>query len=161
MSNLQPVQLAALAAVISALVALVSAIIGPFVSWNIAKKQITTTLRSTSRRDWIDTLREEVAEIAGLVQEAGIKRVGRNLTDSDIDEFARRISRKLTKIELLLNPNEDLHNRLVYLLREVLAEVWKPGKTPDAEKTRELHDSILKVSKEILKAEWDRVKVGD
>lgn len=161
LSEVEPAKLAALAAVISALVALVSATVGPFVSWKFAKKQIASTLRSASRRDWIDTLREEVAELLGLMWDASARRVGGTLDSPSVDEFSRAISKKLAKIELLLNPNEELHNRLVWLIRETLAEVWNPEKTPYPERARELTDSIVQSSKEILKAEWDRAKAGD
>jgi hypothetical protein len=154
-------ELTAVAAVVSALVALVSATVGPFVSWKIAKRQIVTTVRATSRQQWIDNLRDEVAEFIGFLIEGGIKRTGNTIAESDVNELARIQSQKLARIALLLNPAEEKHNQLMWFLREAHSETWNPAIQPDAEKVREKTDRALDICKEILKLEWDRTKEGE
>jgi len=154
-------ELTAIAAVIAALVALVSATVGPFVAWKIAKRQITTTIRSTSRQKWLDTLRDEVAEFFGLLVEGGVARTGDTIPVSDIHDMANSLSRKLTKIELLLNPNEQRHQQLARLLREARSVTWNPEVPPDVEKIREKMDKAVVICQEILKIEWERTKEGE
>lgn len=154
-------ELTAVAAVVSALVALVSATVGPFVSWKIAKRQIVTSVRATSRQQWIDNLRDEVADFIGFLIESGIKRTGNTIAESDVNELARIQSQKLARIELLLNPKEEKHNQLIWFLRKAHSETWNPAIQPDAEKVREITDRALDICKEILKLEWNRTKEGE
>ncbi len=153
-------ELTALAAVISAIVALVSATVGPFVSWKIARRQIVTTFRTTSRQQWLDNLRNEVAEYVGLITEGGVKRAGGKITESDVHELASMLSQKLAKIDLLLNSKEEKHRQLIWFLREAHSETWCPQGQPDVEKVRENTDKALDICKEILKQEWDKAKEG-
>ena len=154
-------ELTALAAVLSALVALVSATLGPWLSWKIAKRQAVSTLRSTSRQQWLDTLRNEVADYHGMLYESGMRRTSGELSVTDMHNLARELAQRLAKIELLLNPKEDLHNRLCWLLKEAHSETWSPDVQPDLERVRVRTDEALDVCKQILKTEWDRAKDGE
>ena len=58
MPELTPGELISL---LSALVALVAVIVGPIVTWRIAKRQIQASVVSANRQNWINDLREAVA----------------------------------------------------------------------------------------------------
>ena len=159
--NVNHNELTALAAVVSALVALVSATLGPWLSWKIAKGQAISTLRSTSRQQWLDALRNEVADYLGVLTEGGMKRISGELSVPDMHKLARELAQRLAKIELLLNPTEELHDRLCWLLKEAHSETWSPDVQPDLEQVRVRTDEALDVCKQILKTEWDRAKDGE
>ena len=49
---------------ISAITALVAVIIGPIISWYIAKRQIIASTVTISRQQWINTLRDAIADFS-------------------------------------------------------------------------------------------------
>ena len=58
-------------------------------------------------------------------------------------------------IQLMLNPNEKDHQRLVGLMRSMVIEIEKSGRSRVFES---LHPEVIALSQKILKGEWDRVR---
>ena len=154
---------AAIAAVISACVALVSAIIGPLISLKIAKKQINASILSGNRQEWINTLRTEVSGFVSVVSLLGALRAGgyKGVTSGEANQFGREAMERKSKIELLLNPSESLHNELITAIESALSIAIHTELEPDAVEQRRCIDQILNKSKTILKQEWVRVKKGE
>jgi len=77
-------------------------------------------------------------------------------------ERLQRTSLLEQKINLLLNPTESDHAKLVTTIRSSIAILLEEEK--DVEKENNLvalTDDVLKQSQVILKREWERVKSGD
>jgi hypothetical protein len=154
---------AAIAAVISACVALVSAIIGPLVSLKIARKQINASILSGNRQEWINTLRNEVSGFVSVISLLGALRSGgyKGVTSDEANKFGREAMERKSKIELLLNPSESLHNELIAAIENALSIAIHAEIEPNAVEQRRYIDQILNKSKTILKQEWVRVKKGE
>ncbi len=130
---------------------LIPVIIG-FITYIIAKKQIANTGITQFRQQWISSLRDTLsvfisrAEYTHVQQDQNeIKRTFRELVEAEF------------KIELLLNPLEDDHNKLVEKLREIRDLVYF---FPNDETLDNNIDELLQISKKVLKREWNVVKTG-
>lgn len=162
MTGSEPAYYAALAAVISAAIALVSAVAGPLVSLITSKRHITATVVSANRQEWINDLRVEVSELVSLLGLIGSqKEDGYSGVDRDAGkEYAREVLRRKAKVELFLNPQETRHNELVSNLENAITHALTDSGDRSAAPAREFQDQILATTKTILKEEWNRVKCG-
>ena len=108
-------------------------------------KQITAQMRQA----WINKLRELLAELTSKSRHyyaAGF--------DDRSDEEYQRVNFLEVHIQLMLNPNEDDHQRLEMLMRRMVNSLDQ-GRNDEF---RDLHPEVLDLSRKILKREWDRVK---
>lgn len=135
----------------------------------ISKEQKT----SEFRQQWIDSLREEISELLGhteaLIQHvrAIIKTIqregdGRRVTE---DELFEKVKPEIVETEtyyhkILLRLNPIKHKKLIDKL-EVMRLAFNSGSIPSPEELHEMEMALIKVSQEILKTEWDRVKTGE
>jgi hypothetical protein len=157
-----PPTLAALAASISALVALTATAITPFVSIAIAKKQIRANVVSTNRQAWINALRDDLAELFELAIAHFYLREG-TLTGEEGFKYGyeqrTRLRRLQNRIRMRLNPDESLSKELLVLIENVRSlSVAKNTDEADAFE-QALEDAIVK-AQQILRTEWKRVKAG-
>jgi predicted PurR-regulated permease PerM len=104
---------------------------------------------SNSRQKWINTLRDE---ISSLVSHQTQHSASDNKRKAEI--FTKTWG-ELFKIELLLNPKEELHNELLKELNNGFA-ICVDSENQD--EYREKRAVIMQLSKKILKQEWQRVK---
>jgi hypothetical protein len=161
--------------VISATTALVAVIVGPLVSWKIAKRQIAASNVSSKRQVWIDELRKDVAEALALLSRIEeLKRPSPDLSrEEQLDVFDTRMEAELRAVELLmrvklrLNPNEQAHNDLVAAFEELSRAAPDPqsGETDEARRRLQAEfgaarENVLKITQKILKSEWNRVRRG-
>lgn len=111
-----------------------------------ANKQIIGPMRQA----WIDNLRDILAELLSSVLHyyaAGY--------EDRTDEEYRRVTFLEAKVQLMLNPDEEDHENLERLIREMvgaLARADKSNAFPD------LYEQVRALSRQILKREWNRVK---
>lgn len=138
------------------LVSLVAVIVGPIVTFKVAKRQIVSPIR----QKWIDELRELISEYLSecekllVLGEDGIL----NKEETDKKIFTRLLYLE-QKLKLMLNPNEERHIELLDIVKEITEEIHHGvgniidfgGKLKGA----------TEVSQKILKEEWVRVKSGD
>ena len=141
---------------LSLIVAALAVVVGPTVSWAIAKRQVRASLEASSRQitapmrqAWINKLRELLAELTSSALHYYVA----GYEERTDDEY-RRVTLLEAHIQLMLNPNEKDHQRLVALMRSMVAEV-------EGGKSREfpgLHTEFIALSQKVLKSEWDRVR---
>jgi len=155
---------------ISALIALVAVIVGPLVSLHIAKRQFLVSLDiakrqfnasvlSVNRQEWINTLRDQLAE---LLADTILLLKEMELSQQEPDRVYARARGVLTcanKIQLLLNPKEADHRQLVDSIGRLTGLVNKPEDVDSQFKI--IRNEIMSKSQEILKREWERVKEGE
>ncbi|PKH59152.1 hypothetical protein CXF84_03560, partial [Shewanella sp. Bg11-22] len=105
---------------------------------------------SSNRQEWINTLRDDLALLASnLTRYMVASKEQRVVIFSDIwHEFY--------KVQLLLNPKEDLHNNLIEELDDIIELC---SFSYEVEEFKEKRDIVLAISKKILKEEWKRVKL--
>lgn len=162
--------------IISAVTALAAVIVGPFVTWKVAKRQIDASNVSSKRQVWIDELRSDVAKaLAQISRIQELKRPNPNLSREDaVKVFEEQAAAHLLAIELLmriklrLNPNEREHNDLVAAF-QALSDASpdpNPGETIEDQKQIQkrffaARDQVLVITQKILKNEWNRVRRGE
>lgn len=163
-----------------ALVGLITAVVALFVglkSTTIAKQQIDAStkvaisqikeaetregkiFRANSRREWIENLRLNLAELFSLADNAHSC-----LMIKDIISAAQKTEKMqyhYNYIELMLNPNEGNHNDFILKLTELISATYSASNEPSKSN---INDFVGKMgdardfSKYILKLEWDKAK---
>jgi hypothetical protein len=149
----------------SLVVAGLAVFFGPLITWIVAKRQMQTALAvahkqviAPMRQQWTNSLRDHVAEIISLA--AGFYRTymlaqDQAQADAQKHDNTIRLVLLIQQVELMLNPNEDLHNELFRGLDNLRKTAW------NASKTDEFPAAVARVSeccKKVLKTEWERVK---
>src|ERR1019366_5371455 len=152
-------------------------------SLRIADRQVTSSLEVANkqiigpmRQAWINSLRDLLAEIActahhyfegRLAYLPGDHEERLPVSTEDLtDEERQRLSCLEHKIQLMLNPKEDDHRKLEQLIRTMIVALDKREEVSldeDEEDTKferdfvNAHSMVMKLSRELLKREWDRV----
>ncbi len=157
---------------IPAVTALIAVVLGPLVSiyvvnrqikasTSIAEKQITASVVSTNRREWIKEFRDLISEFISLIS------IESSPFQAEPSAKERRIL-IAEKIKLFLNPTEEDYPKLVELIFEVNAHASTLGLQTVLTESDPLYallheeiDKISDLSSSILKREWERVKQGD
>ena len=153
---------------VSASTALVASIVGPVVTLNVARRQFSATVLSGNRHKWIETLRDVLAELISLLAMALVVKskwkdkweAGRGPLNSDpamLEKFEHIVLAQ-AKVQLLINPHDEDHERLAQTIdlatRHLRSENSAPTETEADIRT------IVELAQSILKREWQRVKEG-
>jgi hypothetical protein len=154
-------------AIVSAATALVSAIIGPLVSLHVAGKQIRASVISNNRERWSGDLRDAVAEYVALVLTAAMVRQGMDddpfkavRNDRDLREIVERTALVKHKIMLMANPAEEAASELCDLV-EATYQLLMSDTPPTLVTIRAQAEDITRTGRDVLRAEWARVKRGE
>jgi len=152
---------------VTASTALISAVTGPAVSYIVAKRQIRASVISNSRERWTEALRDSVAEYVALLLSASMvkQNIGQDpikavIEDHALLEIVQRIILVKNKIMLMTNPGESRYRELC----EVVESTYQALMSEDAEALAKIQtgaEAITRAGREVLKAEWARVKRGD
>jgi uncharacterized protein YneF (UPF0154 family) len=144
--------------ILSLIVAILAVFLGPFISWKIAKRQVSSSLKIANkqivapmRQAWINSLRDLIAEISS----SALHYYQTGYEDRKDEEY-KRMTELEGKISLTLNFREDDHKKLHDLIRKMIASLER-GKEGD-NIFIETHPQVMALSRDILKREWNRVK---
>lgn len=119
---------------------------------------------SKNRQAWINTLRDDISKFIGevdsvkkyiLLYHQDALNEEKIVTKKDVILSANKMRELKSKIELLINPNEEKHVRLVQLLENVIQNLQKQ------EDNDQNINNLTALAQQILKEEWERVKKGD
>lgn len=159
--ELHPIALGAIiAAVITGLLSLLGLI--------ISKEQKT----SEFRQQWIDCLRNDIAELLGNIESAiqhirAIKndinaQPSAGVSNSVVFERIKGDIREAERLyhQILLRINPDEHKKISDILEE-MREEFNKGDIPSPEEFHKLEQKLIKITQSILKKEWNRVKDGE
>ena len=145
----------AITALAAAVTALAAVIITPVITHFTTRKQIRATLISANRQAWINTLRDELAELFELSMWKLLHRPGTLDGDEGYKYGAEKRSRirlLINKIRLRLNPQEPDSQAFLEYLSKL--------QTADESTFYELMERAVTKGQQILKTEWGRVKKG-
>ncbi len=120
----------------------------------VSKRQINSSVLSKNRQEWINTLRDSISEFISAITMIEDKNIS---TNEQLDSHTTKLERILyinTKINLLINANEEDHILLAEKLKRLLELYVKPDNN---EKITVIDDTV-ELSQKILKREWERVK---
>lgn len=135
---------------------LLGVIVGALTTYFVKKKSFQAEVVAKSREKWIADLRESIAEFLTLAGTVG----SCNETGYVDSEFVTRIQRLTflrTKIELMLNPEEGRHQKLVDLADEVVNAAQSASESQIREMAQP-YQELSNVSQRVLKTEWEKVK---
>ncbi|WP_457352032.1 hypothetical protein [Roseateles sp. P5_D6] len=144
-------------AFLSMLVALAAVVVGPIVSFKLARRQLVLPIR----QKWIDDLRDLMSTLLSKCRAAVIMNEGNGLLDKrEPDEpLLNDILFLEQKLQLMLNPREDDHQKLIEHVDKI-TEAVQHGASNLLEFGQRMKDASA-CSKSILKREWERVKNGE
>ncbi|MDP2682002.1 MAG: hypothetical protein Q8P28_04225 [Deltaproteobacteria bacterium] len=144
--------------ILSLIVAILAVLFGPIISWKIAKRQVSFSLKIANkqivapmRQAWINSLRDLIAEISS----SALHYFQTGYEDRRDEEY-KRLTELEGKISLMLNFKEDDHKKLHDLIREMLGALSR-GKEGDNAFIG-VHPTVMALARDILKREWNRVK---
>ena len=164
---MSPDRIALLAAGISALAAIVGAAIGSIVSFLIARQQFRAMVISANRQQWINSLRDCIADFQTNVNialvEASLALHDETAVAANVknhDEALKGMRFVANKAALFLNPTETHHSELIRLMKQ-LEDHCVNGDPNDHASEEKLQDSVTSIGQRILKREWERVKRGE
>lgn len=110
---------------------------------------------SKNRQEWINTLRNELSNYIGKLNEYRHVQELDDIAEIPIRNLLiiQEVTTMSTKIELLLNPKKQIHQDLIELIKKINEDIQITGKISSREK-------FIEYSQKILKEEWERVKEG-
>lgn len=122
-----------------------------------ADKQIASTVLSANRQAWINELRNTIANFVVAVNHLNSTKAvpieGRS--SSEIIIAADNCWLQLSKIRLLINPGEDLHNDLLSLANDFYDSIMRVHENSEF---KSIESELIACAQRVLKAEWTRVK---
>ena len=148
---------------VTALAALAAAIVGPWVAYLVAKRSIV----SGRRVEWNLELRTTIVEFVTAVWQASSTRAGGAIPESRLGELLERMGSSKAKIELLVNPDEVLHQEFVDSTGALLTVALEYRKARDEDEVtrRQILDrtdiameNVLALGRKVLKTEWEKAK---
>jgi hypothetical protein len=152
---------------VTASTALVSAVTGPLVSYIVARRQIRASVISSNRERWTEALRDSVAEYVSLLLSASMVKqtIGQDplkavIEDHVLLQTVGRIILVKNKILLMTNPSESRYTKLCELVETTYQDLASDDPQAFA-RIRSGSEAITLAGREVLKAEWARVKRGD
>ena len=158
---------------LSLVVAFLAVIIGPIVSWKVARLQIDNASKLANkqviapiRQAWIDKLRGLLSDYSSICFAYYIS--GEFLHDLSLDseknneKIQQLVEHRLTiiksEIELLLNPFESEHQELLTLMNNCFKGLFPHSSNKYINSFPDYHQLLNTQSKKVLKAEWIRVR---
>lgn len=144
--------------VLSLVVAAVAVFVGPLISLKIARRQVASSLEVANkqviapmRQAWINNLRDLLAELSS----SSLHYYVAGFEDRSDQDYLR-LTLLEHKVQLMLNPKEEDHRRLEQLIRTAISAL--NAGPAGRENFEAVHPEIMKLSREVLKREWDRVR---
>jgi hypothetical protein len=150
---------------VSASTALVSAVVGPAVSFMVSTRQIRANVISNNRERWLEELRDSIAEYVGLLLTAGMIRQSMSQThervqdDHDLRKIVERIVLNKNKVMLMIDPEQNRDCELCVIVERAYQGLTRDVPEP-VSVLRSDAEAITRAGREVLRAEWARVKRG-
>ncbi|MGH7172474.1 MAG: hypothetical protein ACRELG_19520 [Gemmataceae bacterium] len=145
-------------AILSLAIAVFVVFVGPVVSWIVSKRQQQLSLAIANkqiiapmRQAWINHLRDLLAELSSSTRHywaAGF--------ENRRDEEYQRLVFLQHKVVMMLNPLEADHLRLEELIRKMISSLER-GREGE-EDFWKAHRSVMDLSRQVFKREWNRVR---
>ena len=148
--------LTALGGVVAALAAF---LVQPLVAWLTAALGFKLGI-SQFRQKWIEQLRDLLSEFMTEASHLSIEQQAGHVDPRANPRRTERIMLLDTKISLMLNRHEADHRKLLDLTFEIVQRSMLPTADTTGSAYGERLGEYVKLSQDILKREWDRLKNG-
>ncbi|MFN8231155.1 MAG: hypothetical protein U0V03_09575 [Bacteroidia bacterium] len=129
-----------------------------FLTYFIAKKQITNAGVTQFRQQWIDNLRNCISEYISKAEFLLLEIKINNKNEQSLVDIYQDLIKLRYKIDLMLNPNEDDHKKIIEYLKNIRNGIYDNNVT--AENIQTEIAQLNEFTKTVLKKEWNVVKSG-
>ena len=137
------------------------AVVAIGVTFEVARRQIRVVTISTRRRQWIDSLRDDLSRL--LQVQARLSSYHRtDRPKSDLFQATDEFGLLNFRVKLLLDPQDADHSALlsgIQTLRDKLLAVSESGPKDTGDLYHE-YDKVLASARRVLNAEWAKIKRG-
>jgi hypothetical protein len=133
--------------------------IGAAVTYLVGRQQFRAAVLSANRQAWINNLRDCIAEYQSLVDGILLHEQREKMSAETRAEKLARLDFVWAKIQLLINPTEQDHQKLAENIRK-LSVIVIGGVSVDHIELPSLQKNLTTVAQQVLKREWERVKKG-
>ncbi len=139
------------------------ALIGALVAYLVARQQFKATVLSKNRQEWINKLRDLLAEYEAILYNvhADFKlsgALGNRKKNEGLSE-TMRANMIRSQVKLLINPKETDHAALIDLMLK-FRDAASQGDDDHTKSFSALDKKYIHLAQSILKREWKRVKKG-
>jgi len=141
--------------ILSLAVALLTVLVGPLVSWAIAKRSMMITQRTSARQlvlpmpqAWLNELRTKLAELIAITMHYYVAGY-----DDRTDEEYRNLGLLEQQLKLLLDPANSAHQKLVRAIRNAVEAIGGVG-PKGHERFAEAHLMFERLARELVQEEW-------
>jgi Zn-dependent protease with chaperone function len=152
-------KLTAALSILSLIVAALAVFIGPLISLKIARRQVLSSLEVANkqliapmRQAWINALRDLLSELSSSALHYYVAGY-----EERSDQDYQRLTLLEHKVLRMLNAKEEDHRKLEHLIRAMVRALGH------GEEGRHIfestHPAMMDLAREILKREWDRVRL--
>lgn len=144
--------------------ALVVVIIGSFIQFKIAQKQLKASAKSNLamlREKWINDLRDQMSEFVSSISMLTLFVATKAIDKPSFRDRYERVAFLNTKVKLLIDPNEPGHRELVEKNEELLSKFWDVISKSESTKhigIRKNIEEVIEISQKIMKKEWERIR---
>ena len=146
--------------VLSLLVTAIAVVVGPWISWRIAIRQIEAAQREARRQlvgpmrqSWSVEFRQHLAELLSSTLHYFVAGF-----EERTDKEYRRLTQLQKEVILMLNPHEEEHTALVSAIEKMI-NALSGGKKFDRDFI-DGHEEATRLAQRVLRVEWDRIKEG-
>ena len=142
--------------IIAAAIALFGALISAIIALSISRRATYLTSVTAERSKWIDKLRANISELAGLCSYLKYKTVlAPNYFESpDYDEVFRQIEKLAAMTRLQLNPNGPIDSNIL----EIVEDIASLSQQRTDYRFYAAQWLLIRHSQWLLKEEWEKVK---
>jgi len=132
----------------------------------IAQKQIHANTVTENRKEWINEMRNVLAEFLSISSDVFFDlHVAKSKTFNEhISSSFPKLTLLKNKTELFLNPKEEISHKIIEGMSKVIGLIIPHKEEELNDVTNDfnnLYGDLLVNSKILLKDEWERVKLGD
>jgi hypothetical protein len=122
------------------------------VSWSNSKKTLFINSVTASRIKWMDTVRNDISEISGLILHIGIT----EMDNKQEREIFEKIDRLRFRIKLLLNRSDFYDREIMKIIDNIIIMV--DDEIIDEDELIRQIDWLIIQTQDLLKLEWEGVK---
>ncbi len=129
-----------------------------YITYLIAKKQITNAGVTQFRQQWIENLRNSISDYISKAEFLLLEIKTNQRNDQYLIDIYQELLKLRYKIDLMLNPLEDDHKKIIDYLVKIRNGIYDKNVTVFALQTE--ISQLNEFTKKVLKMEWNVVKSG-
>ena len=148
---------------LSFIIALAAIIVSPWISYIVAKKQITANLVSANRQKWIEIFREAVADYLTKYTETQTATVLKDKTKDILRNQVTGMFQLSQKFKILIPISSSYRNKFIdtiFQINDLLIDALSPLNNRDTAGSAKLSEELVEISHKIIQEEMELISWG-